>query len=97
MLMVQEIIVNAAREGARAAIVPGETDAQVSTTVTNYLTAADISGGTASLTPTLASSPASGTPLSMTVSVRCSSVDWVGYSTWFQGQTLTSTVIMIKE
>ena len=36
MMMVQEILVNAAREGARAAILPGETDAQVTTTVSNY-------------------------------------------------------------
>ena len=49
MLMVQQIIVNAAREGARASINPGETDAQVSTIVTNYLAAANITGGTASL------------------------------------------------
>ena len=63
MMMVQEILVNAAREGARAAVLPGETDAQVTTTVTNYMTAAGISGYTKTLSPTLASTPASGTAI----------------------------------
>ncbi|MEI8372312.1 MAG: TadE family protein [Planctomycetota bacterium] len=97
MLMVQEILVNVTREGARAAIIPGETDAQVATTVSNYLTAVQISGGTTTLSPTLASGPASGTALKVTVSVPCATVNWVTNSTWFQGQILSSTVIMIKE
>ncbi len=96
-LMVQEILVNAARTGARAAIVPGETDAQVTTAVSNYLAGAGISGYTETLSPTLASGPASGTALTVTVSVPCSSINWVTYSTWFQGQSLSSSVVMIKE
>ena len=80
MLMVQEIIVNAAREGARAAITPGETDAQVSTIVSNYLAAANITGGTSSLSPTEASGPATGTAMTSTVSVPCASVSWVSTS-----------------
>ena len=44
MIMVQQIVINAAREGARAAIVPGETDAQVSSTVNNYLTSLNLIG-----------------------------------------------------
>ena len=69
MLMVQEILINAAREGARASIQPGETDAQVATVVSDYMSAAGISGYTEAVSPTLASGPASGTALTMTVSV----------------------------
>jgi Flp pilus assembly protein TadG len=97
MLMVQEILVNAAREGARAAVVPAETDSQVTTVVTNYMTAAGISGYTETLTPALSTNPTSGTALTVTVSVPCSTVSWLGGSTWFSGKTLTSTVVMVKE
>jgi Flp pilus assembly protein TadG len=97
MLMVQEILVNAAREGARAAILPGETDTQVTTTVSNYLSVSGISGYTETLSPTLSSNPASGTALTLTVSVPCTTVSWLGGSTWFNGKTLTSSVAMIKE
>ena len=97
MLMVQEILVNATREGAHAAIQPSETDAQVTAVVSNYLQAAGISGYTATLSPTLASGPASGTALTMTVSVPCATVSWLNYSTWFQGQSLSSNVTMMKE
>lgn len=61
LMMVEEILVNAARTGARTAIVPGQTDANVTTAVSNYLSAAGISGYTATLSPTLASLPSSGT------------------------------------
>ena len=38
MIMVQQIVINAAREGGpRAAIIPGETDAQVASTVEQLL------------------------------------------------------------
>ena len=99
MLMVQQILVNAAREGARASILPGETDAQVTTVVSNYMTASGISGYNAGpyTTPTLASNPASGTALTVTVSVPCAKVSWLSYSSWFQGQTLSSSVAMMKE
>jgi len=97
MMMVQETLVNAAREGARASILPSETDAQVTAVVSNYLSAAGISGYTETLSPTEASSPASGTAMTLTVSVPCSTVSWLSYSTWFQGQSLSSSVVMMKQ
>ena len=51
MLMVQQILVNAAREGARASILPGETDAQVTTVVSTYMTGAGSRATTRALTP----------------------------------------------
>ena len=97
MLMVQEILVNAAREGARAAIQPNETDAQTAGVVSTYMSAAGISGYTEAVSPTLASGPATGAALTLTVSVPCATVSWLSTSTWFQGQTLTASVVMIKE
>lgn len=98
MMMVQEILVNAASQGTRAAIMPGQTDAQVTTIVDNCLNGAGISGYNApTVSPTLASGPASGTALTMTVSVPCQSVSWLGGSTWFNGQTLSASIVMTKE
>src|SRR5208283_2960773 len=96
MLAVQEILINAAREGARAAIQPNATDAQITGTtgvVANYMSAAGISGYTATLSPTLGSNPAVGTAMTMTVSVPCSTVSWLGAATWFHGKTHTSSVV----
>jgi Flp pilus assembly protein TadG len=97
MLMVQEILVNAAREGARAAIQPGETDAQVTTVISNYMSAAGIPGYTSTLSPTLSTNPAVGAAMTMTVSVPCSTVSYLSYSTWFQGQSLSSSVVMMRQ
>ncbi len=96
-LMVQGVLVNAARAGARAAIIPNETDAQVTTAVSTNMAGAGISGYTETLSPTLASSPASGTALTLTVSVPYANVSWYGYPTWLGGQSLSSSVSMIKE
>jgi Flp pilus assembly protein TadG len=97
MMMVQQILVNAAREGARSAVLPGETDAQVTTVVSNYMSGVQISGYSESCSPTLSSNPASGTALKVTVSVPASTVSWLSYGTWFQGQTLSASVTMVKE
>ncbi len=97
MLMVEQILINAAREGARAATISGESDAQVTTVVSTYLANSNISGYTQTLSPTLASSPASGSALTLTVSVPCQTVSWLGGSTWFNGKTLTQSVVMVKQ
>jgi hypothetical protein len=46
---VQQVLTNAAREGARVAVLPGITDAVVTTTVRNYLT----SGGLTPIDPAI--------------------------------------------
>jgi Flp pilus assembly protein TadG len=96
VLMVEQILVNAAREGARQAALPLSTDAQVSKTVSNYLTATGISGQTQTLSPTLASNPASGQPLTLRITVPVTSVSWFP-PMFFNGKRLSATVVMIKE
>lgn len=97
MMMVQQVLVNAAREGARASVLPGETDAQVTSVVSNYMSASGISGYTQTLSPTEASGASSGTNMTLTVSVPCSTVSWLGGSTWFNGKTLSASVVMVHE
>ena len=95
MLMVEQILINAAREGARASTLSGETDAQVTSVVSTFMSNSRISGYTQTLSPTLASSPASGTALTLTVSVPCQTVSWLGGSTWFNGTTLSQSVVSV--
>lgn len=94
MVMVQQILVNAARVGARSAILAGVSATQAQTVMSNYLTSAGITGATTSVSPTNAGS---GTAVTVTVSVPCSSVAWTGALTWFKSSSLSSTVVMIHE
>ena len=52
MVMVQQVITNASREGARVGVLDGSTSTDVSTAVSTYLTAARISGATTTCNPT---------------------------------------------
>jgi Flp pilus assembly protein TadG len=103
MMMVQEVLINAAREGARVATLPGETDTQVANTVNTYLSNAGLTGcgtpGSSSpaVSPLLSTSPASGTELTMTLSISCSTASWLGGSTWFNGKSLSASVTMMKQ
>jgi len=100
MIMVQEILVNAAREGARASTLPGATDPPIDTTVSNYLNAAGVNASscTITLTPAESTNPGTGTPMYSTVSVPCSSVSWLSTtSPYFTGMTLSATVIMLHQ
>jgi|SRR6185295_2013812 len=97
MIMVQEILINAAREGARTAIAPNKTDANVRTTIDNYLAASNITGFSRTISPSLGSNPPADTAITVTVSVPCSSVSWGGAPTIFAGRTLTAKVVMMKQ
>jgi Flp pilus assembly protein TadG len=100
MIMVQEILVNAAREGARASTLPGATDPPIDTTVENYLTNAGITASncTIILTPAESTNPGIGTPMYSTVSVPCADVSWLSTtSPYFSGMTLSATVVMLHQ
>jgi Flp pilus assembly protein TadG len=100
IFMVQEILVNGARVGARAAILSGSTQSGVTSTVASYMTSAGVSGYTTTISPNLSGStpPGSGTAISVTVSVPFSSITWSGtYPINLTGTNLTSTVVMIHE
>ena len=61
---IKQVITNAAREGARAAVVPTATTSQINTAVQNRLTAAGVSGATVQIFNTTVS----GDPDSVVVS-----------------------------
>ena len=98
MMMVQEILTNGVREGARKAVLPGATQSDVNTVIDNYMTSAGISGHTKSCTPDPATATG-GSTVTVTVSVPYNSVSWLPVSTvrFLNNKTLTATVVMRKE
>jgi Flp pilus assembly protein TadG len=97
MVMVQQVITNAAREGARKGVLDGSTNSDVTTVVGNYLTSANISGATTTVTPTNPSNATYGGTVTVSVSVPYSKVSWLPHSFWLGSKTLTATSVMRRE
>jgi Flp pilus assembly protein TadG len=97
MVMVVQILTNAAREGARVAVSDTSTTAGVKAASNQYLTAANISNTTITVTPDPPTSAAAGTTVSVQVSVPFNKVSWLP-SPWFLGsRTLSYTATMRRE
>ena len=84
MVMVHQIITNAAREGARRGILEQTTAEEVHTIVDDYLTGSSISGATVSVTPESFGHVGFGTPITVGVSVPFDQVSWIP-APWFLG------------
>ena len=96
MVMVQQVITNAAREGARMAIVPGSTSSSVTTSVNTYLTGASVRGATTTVSPD-PSSATYGSLITVSVSVPFTSVSWVATPSFLGSATLRAQCIMRTE
>jgi Flp pilus assembly protein TadG len=79
VMMVQQILTNASREGVRVAILdsPTPTATQVSNTVTTYLQSTGITGATVTINPTEPTTAAYGAQVTVTVQVPFSNVSWL--------------------
>jgi Flp pilus assembly protein TadG len=99
MVMVQQVITNASREGARQAVLDGATTAQIQTLVNDYLTMGQISP--ASATVTVAPSPPTdagfGDPVTVTVAIPFNQVSWLPSPMYLGGKTLSATTVMRRE
>jgi Flp pilus assembly protein TadG len=95
-LMVQQILTNASREGARRAIVEGAAESEVQELVSDYLTNASVSGTSTTVSPSALSTAGTGDKVTVTVSVPYASVAWL--PSWFLGNnTLTASTTMRAE
>jgi Flp pilus assembly protein TadG len=97
MVMVQQVITNASREGARQAVLDGATTAEVTTIVNDYLTSGSIAGATVTVTPNPPTDAEFGDPVTVTVSVPFSEVSWLPSPMYLGGKTLTATTVMRRE
>jgi Flp pilus assembly protein TadG len=97
MVMVQQLMVNSAREGARVGVLDGSTTAGVQSTVNTYLSNASISGATVTVNPSPPSSAGYGQPVTVTVTIPFSQVSWIPTPMFLSGKTLTATSVMRRE
>jgi Flp pilus assembly protein TadG len=96
-IMVQHLLTNAARDGARSAILEGTTVAAIETDLVNYLAMSSVPGATVTITPDPLSSADIGDPVGVTVQVPYNSVGWLPSSFYFDGVNLQATVVMRRE
>ena len=97
MVMVQQIITNGAREGARMAILDGATTAEVDATVATYLQNTSITGANVTINPDPPSSAGYGEPVTVTVSVSFDQVSWLPSPLFLGGSNMTATTVMRRE
>ncbi len=97
MLMVQQVLTNASREGARRAVLDKATTQEITTAIHQYLANSGIQGATVTVSPNPPSSAAYGEPVSVTVSVPFYEVSWLPAPMFLGGRVLTSTTAMRRE
>ncbi|MEX2175713.1 MAG: TadE/TadG family type IV pilus assembly protein [Pirellulaceae bacterium] len=99
MVMVQQVITNASREGARRAVLDGATYTEVKKVVDKYLDSASIDEASAEV-DTSPDEPADaefGDPVTVTVSIPFDEVSWLPSPMYLGGKVLTATTVMRRE
>lgn len=96
-IMVQEVLTDASREGARVGILDGSQTTDVDNAVNAYLTAMSVTGATISVSPTNPGTQPSGTQVTVTVSVPYNAVSWVPAPWFLGGATLTASTVMQRQ
>ena len=97
MLMVQQILTNASREGARRAIIESSTVPEVTAVVADYLKANSVSGATLDVGPTDLTTVGAGEPVVVSVSVLYDQVSWLPVPRYLGGVLLQGESTMRAE
>jgi Flp pilus assembly protein TadG len=97
LVMVQQVLTNAAREGARVGVLDGSLTTDVSTTVNNYLTGAGVRSALVAVNPSPPSSAAYNAPVTVTVSVPFSQVSWLPSPIYLGSTTVSASCVMRRE
>ena len=96
-MMVEELLTNAAHEGARAGVLDNAQASDVTSAVNNYLAAAGISGATTTVSPSPPSSAPYGQSVTVNVQISYYSVSWLPIPKFLGGTTLKAGSIMRRE
>lgn len=96
-VLAKQVLVNAARDGARSATLEGATVADVETTVLNFLASSGMEGATVTVSPSPLTVAQGGDPVSVTVSVPFSAISWLPAPFYLGGASLEATVVMRRE
>ena len=95
-LMVQQILTNASRTGARVAVTLSGTEASAVAAASDFAAGASVGGIDVTVTPNPTSASA-GDMVSVTVTVPFADVTWIPAPWFMGGKTLTATSVMRKE
>ncbi len=96
LIMVQQVITNASREGARRAVVEGATVTDVQTVVNDYMDAASLADAEITVTPN-PSSVGFGQPVTVTIEIAYSDVSWLTAPMFLGDTDLSATSVMRRE
>jgi Flp pilus assembly protein TadG len=99
MVMIQQVITNASREGARAAVLDGATSTAVKSAVVTYMANGGVTVTTSNVTinPTDPTTAATGSPVTVTVSVAFDQVSWLPSPMFLGGKQMTASTVMRRE
>jgi Flp pilus assembly protein TadG len=96
-MMVQQLLTNATREGARRAVVQGVTAAEATGIVEAMLSNAGVTGAQVTVTPTSLTAVGHGSPLTVSASVLYDDVNWLPVPKFLGGKNLTAQAAMRRE
>ena len=97
MVMVQQVITNGSREGARVAVLDGTNTADVVDTVDNYLEGASVRGAEITVTPDPPNTAGYGEPVTVAVSIAFDQVSWLPSPMFLGGSTMSASTVMRRE
>ena len=99
MMMVQQVITNASREGARRAVLTGATNVDVVNTVVTHCTqaAVTINGSDVTVTPIDPADAGFGEPVEVAVTVSFDQVSWLPAPMYLGGRDLVASTVMRRE
>ncbi len=99
MVMVQQLLTNATREGARRAVLDGATATEVKGVVVDYLNGSSItvSAQNVTITPSSPSDAGFGEPVQVSVTVPFSQVSWLPTPMFLGDVTMQSKSVMRRE
>lgn len=99
MVMIQQIITNASREGARRAVLDGATTTEIQGLVGDYLQLAQVSpaGAVITVSPNPPNSAEFGDPITVTVAIPFNQVSWLPTPMYLGGRTMRATTVMRRE
>ena len=95
-VMVQQVLINASRVGARQAVMLSATNDSVVDAVTDYAEGVGISGVDVTVSPNPATA-AAGTPITVDAAINFANVSWLPAPWFMGGKTLASSSVMRKE
>lgn len=97
VIMVQQVLSNLSREGARLASLPEATAALVTSEIEQQLVGLSVVGGSVDISPSDISNLESGTPITVTLSVPAANISWVPNPVYTSTATLSAHTTMRRE